>query len=396
MNYLEKLKKINKFTELLFENKFVQWLTKSLSYPTLIWRFFLSISFEILLLEGSEKLNLFIKNNIPQEEKLLLQLVDLFVGSGSWLIVSITIVFTIIVFVLNILEIIYKQKVSTKQILKLNEFIDVYQYSKFSTPLDIDLFGRENEKKEIIEKLNSNNFLVVSGKAGIGKTKIVIESIQNYAKDFNYEIVCIYNRGADLFEDINRFFQGNKKYLIFMDDVNRIHSALDYLLQLYPEKIANNTLKIVMTVRDYAKEKIISILLGRKFSFDEIIINKLEKNHIEEIIKKDFKITNPSYIERIQFLSKGNPRLVVMISKIAYEANDLSSISDISNVYDVYYKSLSGEVEIFKDIKLMKVLAIISFYRSIDKTNEIQTTQIEENFNIRATCRFPQTTNNLS
>ena len=59
-----------------------------------------------------------------------------------------------------------------------------------------------------------------------------------------------------------------------------------------------------MTVRDYAKEKIISILLGRKFSFDEIIINKLEKNHIEEIIKKDFKITNPSYIERIQFLSK--------------------------------------------------------------------------------------------
>lgn len=383
MNNLEKIKRINKFTELLFENKFVQWLTKSLSYPTLIWRFFLSISFEILLLEGSEKLNLFIKNNIPQEEKLLLQIVDLFVGSGSWLIVSIAIVFTITIFLLNILEVIYKQKVSTKQILKLNEFIDVYQYSKFSTPLDIDLFGRENEKKEIIEKLNSNNFLVVSGKAGIGKTKIVIESIQNYAKEFDYEIVSIYNRGTDLFEDINTFFQGNKKYLIFIDDVNRIHSALDYLLQLYPEKIDNNTLKIIMTVRDYAKEKILNILSNRKFSFDEIIINKLDKNHIQEIIKKDFKITNPSYIERIQFLSKGNPRLAVMISKIAYESNDLSSINDISNVYDVYYKSLSNEVEIFKDIELMKVLAIISFYRNIDKTNEIQTTQIEEIFNIK-------------
>lgn len=383
MNNLEKIKRINKFTELLFENKFVQWLTKSLSYPTLIWRFFLSISFEILLLEGSEKLNLFIKNNIPPEEKLLLQLVDLFVGSGSWLIVSIAIVFTIIVFVLNILEVIYKQKVSTKQILKLNEFINAYQYSKFSTPLDIDLFGRENEKKEIIEKLNRNNFLVVSGKAGIGKTKIVIESIQNYAKEFDYEVVCIYSRGADLFEDINRFFQGNKKYLIFIDDVNRIHSALDYLLQIYPEKIDNNTFKIIMTVRDYAKDKIISILSVRKFSFDEIIINKLEKKYIEEIIKKDFKITNPSYIERIQFLSKGNPRLAVMISKIAYESNDLSSISDISNVYDIYYKSLSNEVEIFKNIELMKVLAIISFYRNIDKTNEIQTTQIEEIFNIK-------------
>lgn len=383
MNYLEKLKKINKFTELLFENRFVQWLTKPLSYPTLIWRFFFSIIIEIVLLEVGEKLNILIKNYIPQEEKLLLEIVDLFVGSGSWLIVIIAIVFTFIVFALNILEIIYKQKISTKQILKLNEFINVYQYSKFATPLDIDLFGRENEKKEIIEKLNRNNFLVISGKAGIGKTKIVIESIQKYAKEFDYEVVCIYNRGADLFEDINRFFQGNKKYLIFIDDVNRIHSALDYLLQLYPEKIDNNTLKIIMTVRDYAKEKILNILSNRKFSFDEIIINKLEKNHIEEIIKKDFKITNPSYIERIQFLSKGNPRLAVMISKIAYESNDLSSISDISNVYDIYYKSLSNEVEIFKNIELMKVLAIISFYRNIDKTNEIQTTQIEEIFNIK-------------
>lgn len=383
MNYLEKIKKINKFTELLFENKFIQWLTKSLSYTTLIWKFFLAIVGEIILLEGGEQLNLLIKSYIPQEEKLLHKIIDLFIGGGSWLIVYVAISFTIIVFILNILEIIYKRKVSTKQILKLNEFIDVYQYSKFATPLDIDLFGRENEKKEIIDKLNVNSFLVVSGKAGIGKTKIVIESIQNYAKDFDYEIVCIYNRGADLFEDINTFFQGNKKYLIFIDDVNRIHSALDYLLQLYPEKIDNNTIKVIMTVRDYAKEKILNILSGRKFSFDEIIINNLEKNYIEEIIKKDFKITNPSYIERIQFLSKGNPRLVVMISKIAYEANDLSSIRDISNVYDIYYKSLSDEVEIFKDIELMKVLAIISFYRNIDRTNEIQTSQIEEIFNIK-------------
>lgn len=298
MNYLEKLKKINKLTELLFENKFTIWLTKPLSYVTLIWRFFLAIIAEITLLEGGEKLNFFIKSHIPQEEKLLLEIVDLFVDSGSWLIASIAIVFTIIVFVLNILEIIYKRKVSTKQILKLNEFIDVYQYSKFATPLDIDLFGRENEKKEIIEKLNSNNFLIVSGKAGIGKTKIVIESIQNYAKDYNYEIVCIYNRGADLFEDINTFFQGNKKYLIFIDDVNRIHSALDYLLQVYPEKIANNTFKIIMTVRDYAKEKIIDILSSRKFTFDEIIINKLEKNYIEDIIKKDFKITNSTFADK--------------------------------------------------------------------------------------------------
>jgi hypothetical protein len=386
MNYLEKLKKINKFTELLFENKFVQFIIKPRTHISLISTLVILLSYEIMLLKLGNKLNISIKTIINanfSSKEILVQLTDIFVDSGSWLNVGIYIFLIVIIFILNILEIIYKRKVSTKQILKLNEFINVYQYSKFATPLDIDLFGREKEKKEITDKLNVNSFLVVSGKAGIGKTKIVIESIQNYAKDFDYKIVCIYNRGADLFEYINNFFQGNKKYLIFIDDVNRIHSALDYLLQLYPEKIDNNTIKIIMTVRDYAKEKIVNILSSRKFSFNEIIINKLEKNYIEEIIKKDFKITNSSYIERIQFLSKGNPRLAVMISKIAYETNDLSSIRDISNVYDIYYKSLSDEVEIFKDIELMKVLAIISFYRNIDKTNEIQTSQIEEIFSIK-------------
>ena len=382
MNYLEKLRRINKFTEILIENKFIQWLIKGPSYLTLIWRFFLAITVELFLIYFGEKLNILIKSYIPPEEKLLQGLVDIFVGGGSWLILSITIVFTIMVFVLNILEIIYKRKLSTKQILKLDEFIDVVQYNKFATPLDIKLYGRDNEKKEIIDKLNENNFLLVSGKAGIGKSKVVIEAIKSYKKDFDYEIVCIYNRGADLFDDINTFFQGNKKYLIFIDDVNRVHNALDYLIQLYPEKINDNTLKIIMTVRNYAKDKIIDTLSNRKLNFSEIIIDKLEKNYIEDIIKKDFKILNPSYIKRIQYLSKGNPRLVVMISKIAYESNNLASINDISNVYDIYYKSLSNEVKIFEDIELMKVLAIISFYRVVDKTNEIQVNQIKEFFNI--------------
>lgn len=383
MNYLEKLKKINKFTEILIENRFVQWIIKGPSYLTLIWKFFLVITCEIFFINLGEKLNILIKSYIPPEEKLLQGLVDIFVGGGSWLILSITIVFTIMVFILNILEIIYKRKLSTKQILKLDEFIDVVQYNKFATPLDIKLYGRDNEKKEIIDKLNHNNFVLVSGKSGIGKSKVVIEAIKSYEKDFNYEIVCIYNRGADLFEDINIFFQGNKKYLIFIDDVNRIHNALDYLIQLYPEKINDNTLKIIMTVRDYAKDKIIDILSDRKLSFDEVFIDKLEKDYIEDIIKKDFKILNPLYIKRIQYLSKGNPRLVVMISKIAYESNNLASISDISHVYDIYYKSLSSEIKIFEDIELMKVLAIISFYRIVDKTNEIQVNQIEEFFNLK-------------
>lgn len=40
MHYIEKLKNFNKFTEIVFDNKLVQWFIKPLSYFTLVWRFF--------------------------------------------------------------------------------------------------------------------------------------------------------------------------------------------------------------------------------------------------------------------------------------------------------------------------------------------------------------------
>ncbi len=380
MNYLEKIKKINKFTQLIFENKFVQWLTKSLSYLPLIWRFFFTITIEIFLITVGEELNKLLKSYIPKEEKFLHQIVDIFIGTGSWIIVGIAIIFTILVFTLNILEIIYNRKISTKQILNLNQFIDAYQYSKFATPLDIDLYGRESDTKNIIDKLNHNNFLMVSGKSGVGKTRIVIEVLKQNEKESDYSSICIFNRGADLYEDINSFFNSSKKYIVFIDDVNRIHLALDYLIQLYPEKIADGTIKIIMTVRDYAKSKIIDILNDRVYSYSEVILDNLDKEEIKNIVKNDFNIVNLSYIERIQYLSKGNPRLAVMISKIASEKNDLRAINDVSAIYDSYYKKLEDDFKIFTDKNLMKVVAIISFYRIIDKTNEIQMSQIKEIF----------------
>lgn len=383
MNYIDKIKSINKFTEALFENKFVQLLIKPISYQTLIWRFFLIIVINITLLSLGEWLNKFIKSHIPSDEKTLLSLVDIFISTGSWIIVSISFIFSFLIVFLRVIEIKYERKLSTKQILTLNEFIDNYQYNKFATKLDIDLFGRKTEIDDIKVKLNENNLLLITGKPGIGKTKVVIESIKEYIENSSYVLVCLINRKADSFDDINSFFNGNKRYLVFIDDVNRIQNSLDYLIQLYPQKIADGTIKIIMTVRDYAKDKVLSLFEDRSFSYKELEIYNLEKEIINQIVKKNFNINNTSYLDRINYLSKGNPRLAVMIAEIARKEDNLNSINDISAIYDEYYKSLNTEVNLFENKELMKVLSIISFYRTVDKSNEIQVNQIEEIFEIK-------------
>lgn len=387
MKYLEKIKKTNGFTELVFENKLVQWFLKPLSYNKLIWRFFVVIISEVTLLVLSNKLHIFFEGLIEKStinyEKNIYQLLDIFLSGGSWIIVLIALLFTLLIFILQILDIRYQRKIDSRQLLKIDEFIDVYQYNKFATPLDIGFYGRDKDKSNIINLIASNNITFITGKAGVGKTKIVLEALKDFSKNSEYEPICVFNRNANLLEDIQSFFSKAEKYVIFIDDANRVHTAIDYLIQLYPEKIANNTLKIVLTVRNYAKEKIINKISDRTFSFKEYIINELRKEDINEILKNDFEITNPSYLERIEYLSKGNPRLAIMMAKIAKDTNDLNSISDISNIYERYFTSVNSEVSIFEDNDMLKVISIVAFYRYVDKSNNEQVKQIEKIFDIK-------------
>ncbi|PHR71494.1 MAG: hypothetical protein COA66_09170 [Arcobacter sp.] len=266
--------------------------------------------------------------------------------------------------------------------LSINEFIDAYQYGKFATPLDIDFWGRKEDKSNIISLIESNNITLATGKSGVGKTKLVLESIKDFANSSNYEPICIFNRGINTLEDIQSFFSTDSKYLIFIDDANRMNTTLDYIISLYPEKIKNGTLKIILTVRDYAKEKILNFVNDRTFTCEEYIINELKKEDIHKIIKNDFNINNIHYIDRIEHLSKGNPRLAIMMAKVINETNDLSSLNDIFNIYNQYFASLDNEVKIFQDNEMLKVIAIVSFFRNVDKTNEVQVNQIEEVFDI--------------
>ena len=268
------------------------------------------------------------------------------------------------------------------QILDYEDFIKIYDSSKYSTSLNTNFKFREKEKEIFDSNISNSQIILITGDAGIGKTKFALEVCNIYATKNNYILKTLLNRGGDLFDDIKvNFTNENHQYLIFIDDVNRVHMALKYIKEYHSDKLINGKIKIVMTVRSYAKEKILEMIPSKIKKID-IQLDRMTSKEIKEISKNEFNINNPVFLEKIGEMSQGNPRLAMMISAIAKEKNDLTAINDVSTVYEEYFSSIQNELDIFTDDNLLLTVTIIAFFRIIDKQNEIQIKLIEDVFHI--------------
>lgn len=273
-------------------------------------------------------------------------------------------------------------EVDTGQIVDLEKFIDLYDKNKsLSTSLQTKFYGRKNDKQHILQLMETLEMVVVSGAAGVGKSRLVIECFREFSeKNGNYKAYCIYNKGIDIFEDLKSYFADSGNYLIFVDDANRI-SGFSYILQLLREKRTDQSFKVIATVRDYASDKLIET--AKAFtSLEEVVLNKFEDKEIKELLSTTLGIENSRYQDRILEIAEGNPRLAIMAGKIAVDNQFLESIHDVSGIYDAFFASIKNDLEALNDGILLKVAGIVSFFRHVDMSNKEQMDEIKTVFNI--------------
>ena len=74
--------------------------------------------------------------------------------------------------------------IDTGQVLSLQDFISEYnnKAGKLSTPLDNIFLHRTDELQEIESALSSFDLIVISGAAGVGKTKIALEALNRFSE----------------------------------------------------------------------------------------------------------------------------------------------------------------------------------------------------------------------
>ena len=155
--------------------------------------------------------------------------------------------------------------VDTGQIMSIQDFVQVHDANKMSAPLGTKFELREAELNEAKEKLNLSDVLILSGPAGVGKTRLALQICRELASENGYEILCIKSNGLELYEDLVTTIEEDKNYLAFVDDANELtglHLVLDFLCKTADQK--KSVKKLIVTVRDYARQQVISQILEVK------------------------------------------------------------------------------------------------------------------------------------
>jgi hypothetical protein len=272
----------------------------------------------------------------------------------------------------------------TFQILPLSVFIEEYQKNQFATPLDNQFFFREKELEQIHQSLDKGDLVILQGKAGVGKTKIALEAMSNFAEaNPEYQVFCISNKALDLYEDLKAYFSPDGHYLILVDDANRL-SQLPHILRLLHEQTENRRMKIILTVRDYAVDKV--RLDSKNYFHEEIELHRFNDDEIKKILSEGFGIKNHEYLDRICDISQGNARIAVMAGKIALEANRLDSINNVEKIYDEFFSTIANDPDLseLQNKKLLCVAGILAFFRVIDKSQTEQFEKISNSFGFTA------------
>ncbi|MER3374576.1 MAG: hypothetical protein RIM83_08055 [Allomuricauda sp.] len=196
----------------------------------------------------------------------------------------------------------------TGQMLPFEKFISEYnnKANQLSTPIDNVFFHRSAELKQIEDALSNKDLVILSGAPGVGKTKIGIESIQNFKqKNPSFESYVIAKKDVDIFEDLKIQLRPDRDYILLIDDANRQLPNLKQIFGVFKENRPGQ-LKLVITIRNYALVDIKDCSI--EFVSETIDIPKFTDEEITEILKSDsFGIINHKYQKKIVEIADGNP-----------------------------------------------------------------------------------------
>ncbi len=269
----------------------------------------------------------------------------------------------------------------TGQIVSIEKFIAEYNRASkgISTPLNNTFLHREHELKELKEAIFQNDFIILTGAPGIGKTKLAIEGINNFlSENLSFRAYCVSYKHHTLLDDLYQYFDSEKDYILFVDDANRI-DAFSQITGFY-KGTRKGKLKILITVRDYAFQEI--GMLCQEFSPRRLDLAKFSDEQILDIVKAKPFETVPYYHREIVRIADGNPRLAIMAALLANAKMDIYALADVSDLFEKYFSTFVKDDGEFAKSLNIQCLGLIAFFYTIPYKNREITTSILDNFGI--------------
>lgn len=228
--------------------------------------------------------------------------------------------------------------IDTNQIMSAEEFVKLYDSSETSAPLNTVFQNRVKELDSLKSDIRSNKAVIVHGSAGVGKTRIVLEAVKAVSQENGYRLLCVKSNNLPLYDDLVACTDRQGNYLFFIDDANEL-SGLNLILAYINRTKPDWQIKVIMTVRDYAKEEVIQE--ASKYVNPCLFeLSRFSDEEIKDFLDVNMQITNGLYVDTIIKIAEGNPRIAYMAGKIAKETQSLAAVHDATQVYEQYYAAV--------------------------------------------------------
>lgn len=228
--------------------------------------------------------------------------------------------------------------IDTNQIMSVDDFVNLYDASETAAPLDTVFQNRAEELSKLQADIRANNVVIVHGAAGVGKTRLVLEAVRTVAQEDGYNLLCVKNNNLQLYDDLVSNTEKPGNYLFFVDDANEL-AGLNLILEYITKVNLGYKIRIIMTVRDYAKESVIRDA-WRIVTPCLYELKAFTEEEIKDFLKINMQITNEQFVDPIIEISAGNPRVAYMAGKVAKDTQSLAAVHDATQVYEQYYASI--------------------------------------------------------
>lgn len=249
--------------------------------------------------------------------------------------------------------------VSSNQIFSYEDFIKTYNLNRMAAPIDTKFMFREQELEDISEAFKKVDIVILTGAAGTGKTRLALSYLENNTNINDESVMCIRSNGLSIIKDLSYFVNDDKDYFMFIDDANHL-SELKNLIDYVNSRRVDTNVKIIITVRDYALKK----MLRDINDITDYILIKVEKfsdDQIRNLLEISLGIRNINYQDRIISIANGNARIAMYAGKVSLSSNKLSSINDMTQLYEKYFGVILNENGLFSNPGLCTTAGIVAF-----------------------------------